>query len=160
LTKGKVQVQINKYEPITGNYIGWQIIGKPWNENLLTNNGRDAFHDLVYINTAAGTRGYGVIALSANSGTPAAGDTLLTTEISVNGLQRVDAGTKTQTNGTNQSTIEHTFTSNANFTDVRLSGLFNTTTFNTTTLSHEATFASVTLATSDLLKVTWTLNLG
>lgn len=157
---GFVTVKVKRFDHIAGTYMKEWITLTENKPNLLTNNGRDAFHDLVYINAVAGTRGYGVMALSANSGAPAAGDTLLTTELSVNGLQRVDAGTKTQTNGTNQSTIEHTFTSNANFTDVRLSGLFNTTTTDTTTLSHEASFASVTLATSDLLKVTWTLNLG
>ena len=157
---GLVQAKVNKYDPISNNYTGWAIVGKPWYENLLTNNGRDTMHQLCYISTAASIRGFGVIALSANSGSPAAGDTLLTTELSVNGMARAEAGTKTHTNGTNQSVVEHTFTANANFTDVRLSGLFDTTTTDTTTLSHEASFASVTLATSDLLKITWTLNLG
>lgn len=127
-------------------------------ENLLTNGGRDFFHAQVYTNTAAGTRGGNFIAVSANAGGAAAGHTAVAGEITTGGLARADADTKSHTNGTNVSTVEHTFTASAIHTDVQLSGLFNASTVGT--LTHENTFTAVTLQINDTLKVTWTLTLG
>ena len=126
--------------------------------NLLTNGGRDFFHAQVYINTAAGTRGGNYIAVTTDVATPAAGDTTLATEITTGGLGRADANTKTHTNGTNVSTIEHTFTASAIHTAVVKSALFNAATVGT--MTHENTITSVTLQINDTLKITWTLTLG
>lgn len=129
-----------------------------YKHNLLTNAGRDAFHALDYTNTAAGTRGFGFIALTETAVTPAAGDTTLSGEITTNGLARADAGTKSHTGGTNSTTIEHTFTASGAFTAVQASALFVASSAGT--MAHIATFTSTALATNDQLKVTWTLNLG
>jgi hypothetical protein len=126
--------------------------------NLLTNSGRDAFHALVYTNTSAGTRGYGFIALTANTGSPAAGDTALTGEITSGGLARADATTKTHSSGTNSTTIQHTFTASATHTAVVKAALLNAA--SSGTMAHINTFTSVTLQSSDTLQVTWTLTLG
>ena len=45
--------------------------------NLLTDGGRDWMIAQVYTNTSAGTRGSGFIALTSDTGSPAAGDTAL-----------------------------------------------------------------------------------
>ena len=112
-------------------------------KNLLTNNGRDWMHAQVYTDTAAA----------------AAGDTALAQELTGGGMSRADATTKTHSNGTNSSTIEHTFTASATYTNVHKSATFNAATG--VTLGHEAVFsADATLVSGDTLKVTWTMNLG
>jgi hypothetical protein len=126
--------------------------------NLLTNSGRDWMHAQVYTNTSAGTRGAGYIGLSSNTGTPAATDTTLAGEITANGLQRIDAGTKTHTGGTNSTTIQHTFTASAVHTAVVKASLFNAA--SNGFMAHINTFTAVTLQASDTLQVTWTVTLG
>ena len=126
--------------------------------NLLTNSGRDWMHAQVYTDTSAGTRGAGYIGLSSNTGTPAATDTTLAGEITANGLQRIDAGTKTHTGGTNSTTIQHTFTASAVHTAVVKASLFNAA--SNGFMAHINTFTAVTLQASDTLQVTWTVTLG
>lgn len=127
--------------------------------NLLTNNGRDGMHQLVYTNASGTTRAFYAIGLTETAITPADTDTTLTGEIVTNGLIRVDAGTHTHTTGTNTSLVEHTFTATGAFTDVKASATFNAT--SSGTMAHIATFAtgSGTLATNDTLKVSWTFTL-
>lgn len=139
-----------------GSYV--EEVVQDWKHNLLTNGGRDFFHNQCYTNTAAGTRGSGFVVLSESAVAPAVTDTVVAGEITINGLARADATTKTHTVGTNSTTIEHTFTATAAFTAVQKSGLLNASSAGT--LSHENTFTSTALATNDQLKVTWTLTLG
>ena len=130
-----------------------------YKHNLFTNAGRDLAHAQMYTNTSAGTRGAGYIAVSADTGAPAAGDTSLTGEIASGGLSRADATTKTHSAGTNTSVVEHTFTASAGHTAVHKAALFNAS--SGVTMAHAAVFSSdVTLATNDQLKVTFTLTLG
>lgn len=127
--------------------------------NVYTNAGRDRAHQEQYTNTAAGTRGAGFVAVSADTAAPAATDTALTGEITTGGLARADATTKTHTNGTNTSTIEHTYTASAAHTAVHKAAIFNAASAGT--MSHAAVFSTdVTLAINDQLKVTFTLTLG
>lgn len=126
--------------------------------NLLTNNGRDVFHALCYTNTSAGTRGFGYVGVTTDTGNPAAGDTSLAQELATSGFTRADATTKTHSAGTNSSTIEHTFTASGTVNSIVKSGTFNNA--SSTVLGHEATFTSASLISGDTLKVTWTLNLG
>jgi hypothetical protein len=127
--------------------------------NLFTNAGRDYAHAQMYTNTSAGGRGSGFIASSAETTSPAAGDTTLASEITTNGLGRADATTKTHTGGTNTTVIEHTFTASGAHTAVHKAALF--TASSAGTMTHAANFSSdVTLATNDQLKITFTLTLG
>ena len=166
-TKGNNKQMIE--EPLIKGYVTViKNVGRPDEQvlclnkpNLLTNGGRDWMIAQVYTNTAAGTRGSGFIALSADSTSPAATDTDLSAgsgEITTGGLNRADATTKSHTGGTNSTTIQHTFTASATHTAVQKSGLFNAS--SGVTLSHENTFTAVTLQTSDTLQVTWTTTLG
>lgn len=160
-------------KPYDGNIVGYltvqvkransdiweQVGGHAPVHNLFTNAGRDLAHAQMYTNTSAGTRGAGYVAVTTDSAAAAAGDTSLASEIASGGLSRADATTKSHSAGTNTSTVEHTFTSSATHTAVHKSGLFNAS--SGVTLAHEAVFSSdVTLASGDLLKVTWTLTLG
>ena len=129
--------------------------------NLLTNGGRDQMHSQVYNETNATNteRGGGFIAVSADSGAPAAGDTTLTGEIASGGLSRADATTNTHTTGTNTTTLAKTFTASATHTAVHKSGTFDAS--SSGILYHEAAFsADATLQSGDTLTVTWTLTLG
>lgn len=127
-------------------------------DNLLTLDGRDLFHAQCYTNIAAGTIGGNYIAVTVDTGAPAASDTALTGEITTGGLARAQATTRTHTNDTNSTTLAITFTASATHTAVQKSGLFNAT--SGVTLTHEATFTPVNLVSSDSLTVTWTLNMG
>lgn len=127
-------------------------------KNLLTNTGRDWMHAQVYTNTSAGTRGAGYLAVTTDTGAPAAGDTTLASEITTGGLARADAGTKTHTGGTNSTTIAHTYTASAIHTDVQKGALFNASSAGT--MAHENTFTAASLQVNDTLTVTATLNLG
>lgn len=127
-------------------------------KNLLTNNARDSFHASVYTNTAAGTRGFGFVAVTTDTANPSASDTTLAQELSGSGFARADATTKTHSSGTNSSTVEHTFTASGTVNSIVKSGTFNNAA--NTILGHEATFTSASLISGDTLKVTWTLNLG
>jgi len=128
-------------------------------KNLLTNNGRDVFHAQCYTNTVNGTRGAGFVALTTDTGAPAAGDTTLAQELASNGFSRADATTKTHSGGTNSTIIEHTFTASGTVNLIHKSGTFNNG--NSVTLCHEAAFGTdASLISGDTLKVTWTLNLG
>jgi hypothetical protein len=128
-------------------------------KNLLTNNGRDLFHQQCYTNTAAGTRGAGYVALTTDTGAPAAGDTTLAQELAASGFTRADATTKTHTGGTNSTTIEHTFTASGTVNLIHKSATFSNN--SGATLAHVAAFGTdASLISGDTLKVTWTLNLG
>ena len=125
--------------------------------NLLTNAGRDYFHDQCYKNTSAGGAGCNFIALSENSSGAAVGHTAVANEITTGGLNR-QVSTPSHSAGTNTTTLVKTFTSSATFTAVQLSGILNAS--SSGTLGHEATFTSVALVSGDTLQVTWTLTLG
>ena len=127
--------------------------------NLLTNNGRDYAIAQFYTNTSAGGVGMNFIALTDDDSAASASKTLLTDEITTNGLERAVATTITHSTGTNSTTLAKTFTASGTHTAVQMSGTFNQLAVGGT-IAHEAVFTSVTLASSDTLAVTWTLTLG
>ena len=135
----------------------WETIDE-FHPNLLTTDGRDFYHAQVLTNTAAGTRGSGFLAVTTDAGAPAAGDTVLTGEISTGGLARADATTKTHTDNTNSTTIEHEWTASGTHTAVVKCGLFNAASVGI--LTHEGTFTSASLISGDKLKVTYVINIG
>lgn len=126
--------------------------------NLLATNGLDEFHQTMYIDTVASQTGFNFIGLTSDTVAPAIGDTVLTGEITTGGLARVLATTRTHTDDTNVSTIEHIFTATAVHNNVQKSGLFDLVAVGI--LSHINTFIITTLQINDTLKITWTLTLG
>ena len=135
----------------------WEVIDQ-FHPNLLTTDGRDFYHAQVLTNTSAGTRGSGFIAVTTDAGAPAAGDTVLATEITTNGLARADATTKTHTDNTNSTTIEHEWTASGTHTNVQKCALFNAS--SSGTMTHEGTFTAASLISGDKLKVTYVINIG
>ena len=127
--------------------------------NLLTNGGRDYAIAQFYTNTSAGGVGMNFIALTSDSTGADATDSLLPSEITTNGLERLLATTISHSTGTNSTTLNKVFTASGTHTAVQMSGTFNQLAVGGI-LAHEAVFTPVTLASSDTLSVTWTLTLG
>ena len=127
--------------------------------NLLTDDGRDYAIAQFYTNTSAGGVGMNFIALTVNTAAASASSSLLTGEITTNGLERALATTISHSSGTNSTTLAKTFTASGTHTAVQKSGTFNQLAVGGT-IGHEAVFTPVTLASSDTLAVTWTLTLG
>jgi len=128
------------------------------NENLQTTDGRDEFHQTMYIDTTATQTGFNFIAATTDATAPAIGDTVLAGEITTGGLARALATTRTHTDDTNVSTISITFTPTTTHTNIQKSGLFDLVTGGV--LSHENIFPPVIILLNDTLTITWTLTLG
>ena len=158
--KGHVAVHVRRSLGIDkdGNHIygDWKLEAET--DNLVCTNGRDFLHDQCYKASGAATVGAAYIALTTDAAAAAAGDTVLASEISTNGLERA-IGAYAHTPGTNTSTVSKTFTASGTHTAVVKSGLF--TAAISGTMVHEAVFSpSVNLASGDQLAITWTITLG
>lgn len=108
---------------------GEQRLVSDFEHNVFPSACIDKIHKMAFMDTSAAERGFGAIALTADTGqiiNPA--QTALTGEITTNGLARVEAGTKTHTNGTNTSLVEHTFTLSGTQSDITRAALFNVVT--------------------------------
>lgn len=129
--------------------------------NVATTVGIDELHKNGYTLTSRSGSGANYIALTENTGqTINSAQTTLTAELTTNGFTRVQAATRTHTNGTNTSTISQVFTATGAMTDIVRSALFDAIT--TGVMYHIAAFAtgSGTIATNDTLTVTWTITLS
>lgn len=148
------------YDPTITNlvpvYDDWKEFSKP-EHNLLTNAGKDYLHAQFWTNNAAGGVGCNFIALTESTLTPAVTDTVLSGEITTNGLNRTIASTRSHGAGSSSTVLSLTFTAAGAFTDVKASGLFNAS--SSGTLAHIANFTtgSGTLSSGDQLAVTWTM---
>jgi len=86
----------------------------------------DAIHIDMFTTTSKSGSGFNYIALTADTTqTINSSQTALTGEITTNGLARIQATTRTHTNGTSSSLIEHTFTLTGTQTDITRAALFN-----------------------------------
>jgi hypothetical protein len=86
----------------------------------------DKLHKMVFQDLTAAERGFGSIGLTADTTqTLDATVTALTGEITTNGLQRVDATSRTHTAGTNVTVVSHTFTLSGTQSDITRAALFN-----------------------------------
>lgn len=124
-------------------------------ENLRTTVGGDWQADVMGNSTQPVSARW--IALTADTGAAAAGDTTLTAEITTNGGARA-VGTYAHTGGTASYTITKTFTASGALTAIHKAGLF--TAISTGTMAFETVLSSdATLATNDTLTITWTVNI-
>lgn len=123
--------------------------------NLLTNAGKDAIASQEG-NTATQAAACNYIALTNTAITPAAGDTTLSGEITLNGLARAQAA-YAHTNGTSTYTLTKTFTATGTQAS-QAAGVFNAS--SSGTMCFENTYTQVTLNNTDTLTVTWTITLS
>ncbi len=153
---GQWEIRMRKWDPFQSKYFPWAVLGR--GHNLLTNGGRDYFHQGDYTNTASSGRGCNFAAVSENTVAPAATDTTLAGEITTGGLARKVADTITHTVGTNTSQLITTWTATAAFSAVSKGGTFNA--LQGGTLAHEFQFAPAALSINDQLQLTTTFTLG
>ncbi len=134
-----------------------------WKENLLTNEGRDKIHESAYQLASSTQEPFNFIGLSTDAGAPAVTDTRTTWELietSGNGLDRIQASTRTHNVGDNFTTLTHTFTATAQVLNVQKAGLLDRLATGTGFLAHENTFTLADLEIGDQITITWTLTLG
>jgi hypothetical protein len=99
------------------------------------------------------------IGLTTDTGSPAAGDTALTSEITTNGLAR-KAGTYAHTPGATSYTVAATWTASGTHTAVHKAGLFTGGPGLGGVMAFVSNLnADATLASGDQLTVTWTVNI-
>ena len=122
-----------------------------WVHNLRTNAGINWQYGQMAGGTAAVCT---YIALSNDSGTPAATDTAVASEITSNGLARA-AGTPAHTSNATSYTLSYTFTATG-AQSAQKAGMLNASSAGT--LCFENTFTAVSMQTNDTLAVTWTIN--
>lgn len=125
----------------------------------------DSLSNLGFVNTSnTGTRGFGCIAVTSDTGqTINAAQTALTSEITANGFARADATTKTHTNGTNSTLIEHTFTASGQQASITRAALFNVATAPVSgTMGPFNAFSTATgqIEIGETLKVSVTVNIS
>lgn len=124
--------------------------------NLITNAGRDFLHLQGYGTTGLGANGLNYIALSNDTVTETSASTVLSNEITLNGLGRAQ-GTVTHTAGTNTTTIDKTFTATGT-QSAQKAALF--TAVSSGTMNHVLGFTQRSLIASDTLQITFTITLG
>jgi hypothetical protein len=121
--------------------------------NLRTNAGADAQASQMG-NTATQAASCNYIALTNDSGAPAATDTTVASEIAANGLSRAQ-GTYAHTTGTAVFTVQKVFSATGTQASQK-TGLLNAS--SSGTLCFEAAYTAVTVNNGDTLTVTWTIN--
>ena len=86
----------------------------------------DKIHKMAFVDIAAAEVGFNWIGFTADTTqTINSAQTSLTGEIAANGLTRAQATTRTHTNGSNTSLIEHIFTLTGTQADITRAALFN-----------------------------------
>jgi len=126
--------------------------------NLITDAGRVKLHTYCY-GTASRTNGFNYIALTNDGTAPAAGDTVLASELVGNGLTRVQGTVTLPTGSGNQTTVAYTFTYGpAASQAVQKTALFDAAAAGN--MNHEILFTQRTLFLNDTLTVTFTLTLA
>jgi hypothetical protein len=126
--------------------------------NLLTNTGRVQLHTFMY-GTASRPNGFNYIALTNDGTAPAAGDTVLASELFGDGLTRAQGVVTLPSGSGNQTTVAFTFT----YTGGSSQGVQKTALFDTSTvgvMNHEILFTPRTLFTNDTLTLTFTITAG
>jgi hypothetical protein len=129
--------------------------------NLILNAGRVQMHSQCYGTSGLLTNGFNYIALTADTGSPNAGDTSLASELTGSGLGRIQGSVTLASGSGNQTTISNTFTyTGGTSQSVAKTALF-TAGYPSGVMNHEILFGSArTLFTSDTLTLTFTITLG
>lgn len=121
-------------------------------KNLVVDAGKNHIAD--QLSSAPGQAAMGWMAVGTGSTAPAAGNTLLGTEIDRNALT-------SRTDATNVVTYVGDWAAgDATNSAIAEAGIFNIVTANTVTMLARATFTAINKGASDTLKITWTVTIG
>lgn len=121
-------------------------------ENLVVTAGKNHIADQLKSSPAQAAMGW--MAVGTGSTAPAAGDTLLGTEIDRNALTSRTAATNVVTY------VGDWAAGDATNAAIAEAGIFNIVTANTITMLARATFTAINKGASDTLKITWTVTVG
>lgn len=127
-------------------------------ENLVLNVGRIQLHTQCYGTSGLLTNGFNYIGLSNDATAPAATDTVLTGELSGDGLDRVQGTVTPPTGPGNQTQIQNVFTYTGVSQSVQKSALFTAAVAGV--MAHEVIFTPRILGTGDTLTFTYTISMG
>ncbi len=126
--------------------------------NLITNTGRVQLHTQVYGTSGILTNGFNWIGLSNDSASPAATDTALASELTGNGLSRVQGSVTLPAGAGTSTTVSNTFTYSGSSQAVQKTALFTVAGPPVAgIMNHEIAFSQRTLFTSDTLALTFTI---
>jgi hypothetical protein len=125
--------------------------------NLVLNAGRVQLHTFCY-GTAARANGFNYIGLTNDAAAPAAGDTSLTGELTLDGLGRIQGTVTLPTGAGNVTVITKVFTYTGVSQGVRKTALFDSAVGGV--MNHEVTFTPRTLILNDTLEVSFQITLG
>ena len=134
-----------------------------WEDNLLTDEGRDAIHASAYQLASSTQEPFNFIGLSTDSGSPTVNDTRTTweiIEIPASGLGRIQFSSRTHNVGDNFTTLIHTFTASAQVLNVQKAGLLDVLGTGSGILGHSNTFTLADLEIGDQITITWVMTLG
>lgn len=126
--------------------------------NIMTNDGRDQLHLQCYATSGLSTNGQNFIGLSNDGAAPAPTDTSLPSELTGNGLDRIQ-GVVSHTAGTNTTQVQKVFT----YTGLPVQGVQKSALFNLVAagvMAHEVLFTQRLLNQNDQLTVTYNVSLG
>lgn len=132
--------------------------------NLITDAGRRTVHTFIYgtaaqrVAASLGADGLTYVALSNDGGSPAAGDTSLTGELSGNGLTRAQGTPTLPTGAGTITTVSKQFTYSGVTQAVQKTALFDAASGGN--MAHEILFTQRTLNTSDTITVTFQVTLA
>lgn len=136
----------------------YEILSREEVFNLITNAGRDFYHAQCW-GTAGVANGLNYIALSDDTVTEGPTSTVLSNEITTNGLARAQ-GTVAHVAATNLTTIDHSFTCTLNSGSMKCqkAALFSAASGGT--MNHVLGFTERTLFLNDIIDTTFQLTLG
>ncbi len=121
-------------------------------DNLVVTAGKNHIADQLKSSPAQSAMGW--MAVGTGSTAPAAGDTLLGTEIDRNALTSRTASANVVTY------VGDWAAGDATNSAIAEAGIFNIVTANTITMLARATFTAINKGASDTLKITWTVTIG
>lgn len=144
--------------------IGWapdpdcmELLHEEHKWNLITNAGRIFLHKQGYDTTGISTNGLNYIALSNDTVTETATSTVLSNEITLNGLGRAIGTVTIPTGSGNQTTVARTFTASGS-QSAQKAALFSASSAGT--MNHVLSFTQRSLISGDTLACTFTITLG
>lgn len=133
--------------------------------NLVTDAGRRTIHTYIYglaadrTSASLGPDGLSYIGLSDDAVAPAAGDTVLTAELSGDGLTRTQGGVTLPVGAGTTTTVANQFT----YVGGPLQGVQKTALFDASSagnMAHELLFTQRTLATNDTITITFSITIA
>lgn len=137
--------------------IRYGILDEQTAHNLVLNAGRVQCHKQVYGSSGLSTNGFNYLAVTNDSASPAAGDTTLASEITTNGLARVQGAVTLPTGSGNTTSITTTWTASGTQSAQKFAQFDASSAGN---MNHEILFTQRTLVVNDQLIPTVTDTLG